>query len=93
MDDVIEFVIEVLGELLEAILGNIKNPQKRKWALTVFYSAILTGITIVFTLFAVESWKDDNATGAIIMGVITGVLFLVLGFFVVRGHRQSWKKQ
>jgi len=35
MDDIIEFVIELLGELLEFALGNIRNPRKRKWALTI----------------------------------------------------------
>ncbi len=93
MDDIIEFIIEVFGELLEAILGNIKNPRKRKWALTVFYSVIWLGVTAFFTYFAVVFGKENNTAGTIAMSVITSAIFLVFGFFIIRSHRQNWKKR
>ena len=91
MDDIIEFIIEVFGELLEGILGCIKNPRKRKWALTVFYSVIWLGVTAFFTYSAVVFGEENNTAGTIAMGVIAGAVFLVFGFFIIRGHRQNWK--
>ena len=93
MDDVVEFLIEVFGDLLGEILGSIKNPRKRKWALTVFYSVFWFGITAFFTYYSVVFGKENNTTGAIVMGIIAGVVFLALGFFIIRGHRQNWKKR
>ena len=92
MGEIIEFIIELFGELLGEILGNIKNPKKRKWALTVLYSVFWLGITAFLTYFAVSLKKENNLTGAVIMGVIAVMFFLLLGFFIIRGHRQNWKK-
>ena len=92
MDDVIEVVIEVLGDLLEIALGNIKNPKKRKWALTSFYSVLVLGVTALPAFSTVVFGKEGNVTGAIVMGVIAGALLAVGGFFIVLGHRQNWKK-
>ena len=92
MDDIIEFVIEFLGELLETALGSIKNPQIRKWALTVFYSLFWLGIAGFFAYFAVDLAKKNSTTGAIVVGLIAGIWFFGIGFFIIRGHRQNWKK-
>ncbi len=93
MDDIIEFIIEVLGELLEELLGSIKNPKICKWALTAFYSIFWLGITAFLAYCAVALGNENNTTGTIVMGLIAGAVFLLLGFFVIRGHRQSWKKR
>lgn len=92
MDDIIDFFIELFGELLGEILGNIKNPSKRKWALSVFYSVFWLGITSFLTYFAVSLKKENNLTGAIVVGMIAVMIFLLLGFFIIHGHRQNWKK-
>jgi hypothetical protein len=92
MDDIIEFVIELLGELLETALGSIKNPRIRKWALTVFYSVFWLGITGFCSYFAFDLAKKNNMTGTIVVGLIAGICFFVLGFFIIRGHRRNWKK-
>ena len=91
MDDIIEFVIELLGELLETALGSIKNPRIRKWALTVFYSVFGLGFAAVPAYFAIRLGMENNTTGAIVLGVLAAVEVLVFGFLVIRGHRQNWK--
>ncbi len=93
MDDIIEFIIEVFGELLEELLGSIKNQKIRKWALTVFYSIFWFGITGLIAYFAVALGNENNTAGTIAMSVIASAVFLVLGFFIIRGHRQNWKKR
>jgi len=91
MDFVVELVIEVLGELLEFALGNIKNPSTRKWALTIFYTILLLGITALPGCFAFSFLKEGNVTGSVVLGVISGALLFGGGFLVIRGHRQNWK--
>ena len=93
MDDIIEAVIELLGDLLEAALGSIKNPQIRKWALTVFYSVFWLGITGFCAYFAFDFAKKNNVTGAAVVGLIAGICFLGLGFLIIRGHRRNWKSK
>ena len=92
MDDIIEFVIELLGELLETALESIQKPQIRKWALTVFYSVLWLGITGFCTYLAVDLAKKNNTTGAIVVGLIAGICFCGFGFFIIRRHKQNWKK-
>ncbi len=92
MDDIIEFAIELLGELLGEILGSIKNPTKRKWALTIFCSVFWLAITAFCGYFTIALGKENNLTGTIVIGVLTCTVFLGLGFLVIRGHRQNWKK-
>ncbi|MBQ8359862.1 MAG: hypothetical protein IJX37_08195 [Oscillospiraceae bacterium] len=91
MDDIIEAAIELFGDLMEAALKNIKNPRKRKWALTVFYSVLGLGVTAVPTYFAIRFGMENNTTGAIVVGVLAVVMFFVFGFLIIRGHRQNWK--
>jgi len=93
MDDIIEFVIELLGELLETTLESIKNPRIRKWALTVFYSVFWLGITGFCAYFAFDFAKKNNVTGAAVAGLIAGICFLGLGFLVICGHRRNWKSK
>ena len=92
MDDILEFVIELLAELLESILGEVKNPRKRTWALTIFYSVFWIGITALFAYWTVMLAKEDNTPGTIAMGILAGAFFVVLGFFLIRTHRRNWKK-
>lgn len=92
MDDIIEFLIELFGEILAEVLANIKNPRKRRWALTMFYSVFWLGITAVLAYFAVDLGKENNTVGTVVLGVLAGIVFLVFGYFIVRGHRQNWKR-
>ena len=93
MDDIIEAVVELLGDLLEMALKGIKNLQKRKWALTVFYVLITLGITGFLLWSAGEIWKDGNKTGAGIFAGIAVILCTVFGFFIIRGHKRNWKSK
>ena len=91
MDDIIEFAIEFLGELVGELLANIKNPKKRRWALTVFYLVLGLGFAAVPTYFAIRLGMENNTTGAIVLGVLAAVMFFVFGFLIIRGHSQNWK--
>jgi len=94
MDDIIEFVIELLGELLETALGSIKNPQIRKWALTVFYSLITVAVCGFLAWIAITLYLEQNMTGALSVAGVAGVLFLVFGFFILRRHKKrNWKNK
>ena len=93
MDAIIEFLIEVFGEIAECILDNIRDTKKRKWALTIFYSTILLAVTALCVWGAVTNGIGHNTLGAVTMGVIAGLLLTVFGFLIVRGHRRSWRKK
>ena len=93
MDDLIEAVIELAGDLLEAAFKGIKNPQKRKWALTIFYSAVTLLLTGFLTAGAIAIYLEGNLTGAIIFAAVAGLLFLTFGFFILRGHKKNWKSK
>ena len=58
MDDLIEALIDLAGDLLEEVLKGIKNPQKRKWALTVFYSLVTLLISGFLVWGAVAVYLD-----------------------------------
>lgn len=91
MDDIIQFAIEFLGELMGVLLADIKNPKKRRWALTIFYAVLGLGFAAVPAYFAIRLGVENNTTGAIVLGVFAAVEVLVFGFLVIRGHRQNWK--
>ena len=93
MDDLILAAIELVGGLLEAALKEIKRPQKRKWALTIFYSVIILSVIgfLIWGAFAI--CLDGNLTGAIALAAVAGILFLVSGILILRGHRKSWKRK
>ena len=93
MDDLIEALIDLAGDLLEEVLKGIKNPQKRKWALTIFYSAITLLITGFLVWGAVAVYLDGNLTGAIVFAAVAVILLLVFGFFILRGYKKNWKNK
>ncbi len=90
MADFIEFLLELFGDALEAALESIKNPKRRKWALTIFYSTIVLAVTGLCVWAAISNGLEQNMSGAAVMGVITGLLLTVFGFFIIRGHKRSW---
>ena len=92
MDDLIEAVIELFGDLLEQALKGIKDPNKRKWALTIFYSVFWLGITAFLAYWAVMFAKENNTPSTIAMGILAGAVFLVFGFFLIRAHRRNWRE-
>ena len=93
MDDLIEAAIELVGDLLEAALKGIRNTQKRKWALTIFYSIVTLLITIFLIWGAIAIYLDGNLAGAIVFAAVAVILFLVFGFFIFRGHKKNWKSK
>ena len=93
MDDLIEALIDLAGDLLEAVLKGIKNPQKRKWALTIFYSVITLLITAFLIWGAVAIYFDGNLTGATAFAAVAVLLLLIFGFFILRGHKKNWKNK
>ena len=93
MDDLIEALIDLAGDLLEEVLKGIKNPQKRKWALTIFYSVITLLITGFLVWGAVAVYLDGNLTGAIVFAAVAVILLLVFGFFILRGYKKNWKNK
>ena len=93
MDDIIEAVFEIVGTIIETIFDNIKSPRKRKWALTSFYSVIalaVAGFVLWLTVSTVDAFYP---IGTIILGTVTGALFVLFAFFIVRGHRRSWTRE
>ena len=92
MDDIIEAVFEIVGTIIEEIFDNIKSPRKRKWALTAFYSVFTLIITGFFLWGTVALAAEGSRTGAIAFGIVSGGLFLLSAFFIIRGHRRSWKR-
>ena len=93
MDDLIEAVIDLAGDLLEEVLKRIKNPQKRKWALTIFYSLVTLLISGFLVWGAVAVYLDGNLTGTIAFAAVAVILLLVFGFFILRGHKMNWKNK
>ena len=93
MDDLIEAVIDLAGDLLEEVLKGIKNPQKRKWALSIFYSVITLLITGFLVWGAVAVYLDGNLTGAIVFAAVAVILLLAFGFFILRGHKKNCKNK
>ena len=93
MDGFIEFVIEFFGGLLEDSIRGIKNPNKRKWALTAFYTVVSLGIITFFACMAVSSGRENNRIGAMIMGGIAAITFFVSSCIIIRGHKKQWKKK
>ena len=93
MDDLIEAAIELIGDLLEAALKEIKNPQKRKWALTIFYSVVTWLVTGFLIWGAIALYLEGNLTGAIVFAAVGGILFLVSEIFILRGHKRNWKNK
>lgn len=93
MDDLIGAAIELIGDLLEQALKGIKNPGKRKWALTTFYSMGALVITAFLIWGAVGACLEGNLTGAIVFAVIAAILLLVFSFFILRGHKKNWKSK
>ena len=92
MDDIVEFIIEIAGDALECVFDNIKNPQKRKWALTSFYSVITLLIEGIPLWGTISFLQEKNHIGAIVLGGITALIAVVFGFFIIRGHRQNWNR-
>ena len=93
MGDLIEAAIDLAGDLLEEILKGIKNPQKRKWALTIFYSTVTLLITGFLIWGAVAIYFDGNLTGAAVFAAVAVLLLLSFGFFILRGHKKNWKNK
>ena len=90
MDDIIEFLIEVFGELTGKLIERIKDPQKQKWAVTIFGSVICIGVVGCCTLLAIGFGKNGDRVSATVMGVISAVSSVLGGYFIVRGHRRGW---
>ncbi len=93
MEDMIEAVIELVGSLLESAFMSTKNPTKRKWALSIFYSVILLAIVVFMLWLAWSLLKDGNHVGAAVIGGIAILLFLGFGALIIRGHKQNWKSK
>ena len=93
MEDLIEAAIDLTGDLLEAVLKGINNPQKRKWALTIFYSVVTLLITAFLIWGAVAVCFDGNLTGAAAFAAVAVILLFIFGFFILRGHRKNWKSK
>ena len=93
MDDLIEAAIDLAGDLLEEVLKGIKNPQKRKWALTIFYSTVTLLITGFLIWGAVAIYLDGNLTGAAVFAAVAVLLLLIFGCFILRGHKKNWKNK
>jgi len=93
MEEIIEAVIDLAGDLLEAAFISMKNPRKRKWALTAFYSAVTLMITGFLLWGAVALYLEGNLTGAAVFAAVAGILLFVFGFFILRGHKRNWKNK
>ena len=93
MDGFIEFVIEVFGGLLEDSIRGIKNPNKRKWALTALYSVVMLGFITFLVCMAVSFGRENDRIGAMITGGIAAITFFVSSYIIIRGHRKKWKKK
>ena len=91
MDDLIEAVIELFGDLFEQALKGIKDPNKRKWALTSFYSFVTLAITAFLIWGAVATYLDGNLTGSLVFAAVAAVLSLFFGLSIVHGHKKNWK--
>ena len=92
MGDLIELVIELFADL-PVTLSRIENPQKRKWALTLFYSVGTLLITVFLIWGAIAIYADGNLTGAIVFAAVAVILFLVFGFFILRRHKKNRKSK
>ena len=91
MDNIIEAIIEVAGSVFEFIFDHIKNPQKRRWALTGLYSVIAT-VMDGFLLWRMISFlQDENHLGAAVLGGFTVLATVIFGFIIIRGHRRNWQ--
>lgn len=91
LDDIIEIVIEVVGEVLETMIMQIKDPKKRKWAAGLFYGFLAVVLAGFLAWLAVDAYRNGNVTGAIVVIAVAVLLILIFGFVAVRRRRK--KKQ
>jgi len=89
MEDFLAVVLEVLGNLLEDALHGIKNPRKRKWALTIFYSVIALIMSGAFIFLTLVCYKEGKGGATWILSGITGLLILGAVFLIIREHRKN----
>ena len=91
LDDLIEMLIEVVGSIIEAVLGTIKDPKKQKWAIRIFDGVCITALTAVAVWLFVDFYRKENVIGAI--GFAAGILLatMLIVFFVIRRRRKRSK--
>ena len=88
-DDLIEIVIEVVGETLEAVVLNIKDPKKRKWAVGIFYGFLTVALAGFLTWLAVDIYRTGNRIGTIVVIGAAVLLILLFTFVAVRRRRKK----
>ena len=55
---------------------------------------MITFVIVGFLLWgAVALLKEGNQTGATVFGAVAGILFLLFGFCIFRGHKKQWKSK
>lgn len=91
MDDILMAVFEFFAELLEAALELIRNPRKRAWAKTIFYSVLTAALTGFMVWSAFALLKEGNIVGANVFGCAAALLFVFFGALIVWKHCRGWK--
>ena len=89
MEDLLAGVLEFLGDLLVNALRGIKNPRKRKWALTIFYATIALLFSCVLLFLTITAYKEISLVGTLVLSGMTGLWMLASGFYIIRQHRKN----
>ena len=89
MEDFLSMMLEFFGDLLEDRLRRINNAGKRKWALTIFYFAITSLVTVALLFLTFSAFEEVSKLGFLVLSVITVLWVLVSGFLIIRQHRKE----
>ena len=89
MEDFLSMVLEFFADLLEAMLHRIKDPRKRKWALTIFYFALTSLVTVALLFLTFSAFEEVSKLGVLVLSVFTVLWVLVSGFLIIRQHRKK----
>ena len=89
MEDFLSMVLEFFADLLEDRLRRIKNPGKRKWALTIFYFALTSLITVALLFLLFTAFKEVSKIGVLVLSAFIVLWVLISGFFIIRHHRKK----
>ena len=88
--DVLEAIIEVIGQTLYSLADHIDDLEKRRWVKTVcrsLFALLLVGSGV---FLAVMLFDEKSYTGAVIVAIITVVVALISGMIIVRCHKKHF---
>ena len=83
-------LFELIASIVQSWIPNIKNTESRRWAETIWWSALGVIPMFLCSLLIVCGCKENDLTAIAIFTVITVLVLCAITHFVVRGHKRYW---